>query len=129
MNIFAGQPKQVCPCVGIHKRMSLLLQFLAYLTHLTWMVCEIGGWWLYNFYDVMVMVMEMDMANQVQILDKAVCLSYNANTLGKGMNPTILPQAMGKLNFLTLIWQPVKEKENSEFKPVKLCYKIAHAEG
>ena len=38
----------------------------------------------------------MDMVTQVQILDKAVCISYGANTLGKGMHPTILPPATGK---------------------------------
>ena len=38
----------------------------------------------------------MDTATRVQILDVAVCISYGANTLGKGMYPTILPQAMGK---------------------------------
>ena len=31
----------------------------------------------------------MDMASQVQILDKAVCISHNTNTLGKGITPTI----------------------------------------
>ena len=33
---------------------------------------------------------------QVQILDETVCSSYNANIYGKGMTPTIVPQAMGK---------------------------------
>ena len=33
----------------------------------------------------------MDMATQVQILDKVVC-----NLHRKGMNPVILPPAMGK---------------------------------
>ena len=51
-------------------------------------------------------------------------LSLCANTLGSSMYPTILPVAIGKLGdklgFLTLERQPVWEKENSEFKPVKL---------
>ena len=38
----------------------------------------------------------MDTATRVQNLDKADCISHNTNTLGKGMNPIILPQAMGK---------------------------------
>ena len=38
----------------------------------------------------------MDMANWVQNLEEAVCISHCANTLEKGMNPTILPPAMGK---------------------------------
>ena len=36
----------------------------------------------------------MDKVTQVQILDETVCISHNANTLGEGMNPTILPPAM-----------------------------------
>ena len=39
---------------------------------------------------------KMDMATQVQILDEAVCISYSANTIVKGMNPTILPPLMCK---------------------------------
>ena len=30
-------------------------------------------------------------------LNKAVCISHTANTLGKNMNPTILLPAMGKI--------------------------------
>ena len=37
---------------------------------------------------------EMDMATQVQTLDKAVFISHN--TIQKGMNPTILPSTKGK---------------------------------
>ena len=40
--------------------------------------------------------LEMDMATRVQILDKTDCISHCTNTLGKGMNPIILPPAMGK---------------------------------
>ena len=39
----------------------------------------------------------MNTAIQVQTLDEAVCISLSTNTLGKGMNPTILPPAMGKI--------------------------------
>ena len=39
--------------------------------------------------------MKMVTATRFQILKEAVCISYNANTLGKGMNPTILLVAMG----------------------------------
>ena len=38
----------------------------------------------------------MDMTTQVQYLDENVCILHKAHTIGKGMNPTILPQAMGK---------------------------------
>ena len=36
------------------------------------------------------------MATRVQILDEVFLISHGANTLGKIMNPTILPSAMGK---------------------------------
>ena len=34
--------------------------------------------------------------HRVQILDQANCISHSTNTLGKGMNPIILPPVMGK---------------------------------
>ena len=40
--------------------------------------------------------LKMVMATCVQILDEVVCISYSTNILGKGMNPTILPPAVGK---------------------------------
>ena len=40
--------------------------------------------------------LEIDMAAQVQILVKAVCILHWTNTLGKVMNPTILLPAVGK---------------------------------
>ena len=40
--------------------------------------------------------MKIDTATQVQILADANCISHSTNTLGKGMNPIILPPAMGK---------------------------------
>ena len=39
----------------------------------------------------------MDLTTRVQILDKAVCISHSVNTLGKGMNTTIIPPARGKI--------------------------------
>ena len=38
----------------------------------------------------------MDTAMRVQILDEIDCISHSPNTLGKGINPIILPPAMGK---------------------------------
>ena len=38
----------------------------------------------------------MELVTRVQILDKAICISHHANTLRKGMNPTILPLVMRK---------------------------------
>ena len=40
--------------------------------------------------------LEIDRATRVQILDNAVCISHGANILGKYLNPTILPQDIGK---------------------------------
>ena len=34
--------------------------------------------------------------SRVQILDETDYISHSTNTLGKGMNPIILPPAMGK---------------------------------
>ena len=42
-------------------------------------------------------VVEVDMAIRVQIIGETVCVSHRANTLEKGMNPIILPPAMGKI--------------------------------
>ena len=39
----------------------------------------------------------MDTVIRVQVLDKAVCISHGAKTLRKGMNPSILSPAMGKI--------------------------------
>ena len=39
---------------------------------------------------------DMDTATQVQILDETDCISHSTNNLEKGMNPIILPLAMGK---------------------------------
>ena len=58
----------------------------------------------------------MGMVARVQIWDKAAGILHSVNNPGKSMCPTILTLAMGKakytLNTLTLVWQPVKEKEN-----------------
>ena len=43
-----------------------------------------------------VTVIELKTAIQVQIIDETVCLSHCANTLGKGMNLTILPSSKSK---------------------------------
>ena len=39
----------------------------------------------------------MDTAARVQILNETDCISHCTNTLGKGMNPIILPPAIGKI--------------------------------
>ena len=39
----------------------------------------------------------MDTATRVQILYEIDYISHCTNTLGKGMNPIILPPAMGKI--------------------------------
>ena len=39
---------------------------------------------------------DMNTATRVQILDETNCISHSTYTLGKGMNPIILPPAMGK---------------------------------
>ena len=39
---------------------------------------------------------EMDTTTRVQILDETDCISHSTNTLGKDINPIILPPAIGK---------------------------------
>ena len=39
---------------------------------------------------------EVNSTTIVQILDEVVCISHSANTLGKGKDPIILPQTVGK---------------------------------
>ena len=77
---------------------------------------------------VMVIVIGNGHATRVQILDETDCISHSTYTLGKGMNPIILPPAMGKqqgrLGSSALVRQLVQDKENSEFKLVKLRLKI-----
>ena len=45
---------------------------------------------------VTIIVMEMDTATRIQILDETCCISHSTNAFGKGMNPIILPLAMSK---------------------------------
>ena len=53
----------------------------------------------------------------VQNLDEAVSISCYANTPGKAISWRIVEWTW------TLVWQPIKEKEKSEFKPIKLYLK------
>ena len=50
----------------------------------------------YSSNGVMVIVVGNEHAIQVQFQDEADYISHSTNTLGKGMNPIILPPAMGK---------------------------------
>ena len=45
---------------------------------------------------VMVIVVGNGHSDTSSNLDETDCISYSTNTLGKGMNPIILPPAMGK---------------------------------
>ena len=45
---------------------------------------------------VMVIVVGIGHDDTSSILDETDCISHSTNTLGKGMNPIILPPAMGK---------------------------------
>ena len=66
----------------------------------------------------------MDMTNQVQILDKAVSISQSTKIFGKGMNPTILPPAMGKIlsqnRLFNLVMATSLEKGNIVIQTYKL---------
>ena len=60
-------------------------------------------------------------ANRVQNLDEALCILQKVYTFVKSTHPTIPPRVRitSRLRSLTFAWQPVQEKENFEFKPVK----------
>ena len=57
---------------------------------------KINEWIIGGARGVMVIVVGNGHGTQVQILDETDCISHSTNTLGKGMNPIILPPAMGK---------------------------------
>ena len=46
---------------------------------------------------VMVIVVGNGHGDSSSFLDETDCISHSTNTLGKGMNPVILPPAMSKL--------------------------------
>ena len=59
---------------------------------------------------------EMDTVTQVQILDKAVCISHRANTLGKG-------KIEGQTRLFSLGMATSLGEGNSDLKAVKLHIK------
>ena len=64
----------------------------------------------------------METAKWVQILDEAGCISYSSNTIGNRYDSNYSPS--GRLGSLAVGMQPILEKENAEFKPVKVHLKI-----
>ena len=69
---------------------------------------------------------ETEPVTRIQILDSVV--SFRPDALGKGTNLTVHSQLCVNTNvfcfFLPIIWQPISEKENSEFKRTVLYLKI-----
>ena len=53
-------------------------------------------WWWWLLIKSIIMNPNMDTVTRVQIPHETDCISRSTNTLGKGMNPIILPPAMGK---------------------------------
>ena len=66
----------------------------------------------------------MDTTTRIQILEAGVRISHSVNTLGKGMNPTILPPVIGNNTDSSIFVFQLVLKENSELIPVKLYLKI-----
>ena len=55
---------------------------------------------------------ELESVTRVQILDKTVCVSYNANVLGKGINSSFHLWVESRANgILTLVRQPVEGRK------------------
>ena len=65
----------------------------------------------------------MDTGTRFLIMNKAVYISQSTNTLGKVWIQQFSLQLLGRLSSLTLVWQLILKKENSELKPVKLNLK------
>ena len=69
----------------------------------------------------------MELATQVQILDKVVHISLCANAFAKSMHPSCslfsYGKYLGQLCSLALVRQLVWEKKNPRFKPALLCLK------
>ena len=66
--------------------------------------------------------LKMNMTTQVRILDEAVCFSQCLNTFGKGVRPTILLPAMGKIIEKTGIFNLGKATSLVEWKFwIKTC--------
>ena len=64
----------------------------------------------------------MDTATRVQILDETDCISHSTNSLGKAMNPIILPPAVGtvgRTEFFSFGEATSLGEGKPEFKPVK----------
>ena len=69
----------------------------------------------------------MESATQVQILDKAICISLCTNALGKGMNQSVPSQlcADDRADWILQLWlsnEPTKRR--TEFKPALLHLKF-----
>ena len=69
-----------------------------------WELCKrlifdrIEKWYVHKggCHGIMVTLIENRYNDLIQISDKSVCISESANTLGKGMNPIIIPPVMSK---------------------------------
>ena len=72
-------------CWIVHICFGILLLFYTYITR-----------YPRDARGIMVIVFGSRLGDPSSILDKAVCISYSTNILGKGMNPNILILAMGK---------------------------------
>ena len=78
-----------------HLMPELLLSFVHVLGFKVWVLVMFYHIWWRLLRGVMVYChRKWDMATRVQNLDETDCISHSTNTLGKGMNPIILPPAM-----------------------------------
>ena len=69
------------------------------LNNQQWLICHKvkSNYYIYgDIQSVMVIVVGNGHCDLSSNLGEAVCISHSANSLGKGMNPSILPPAMGK---------------------------------
>ena len=64
----------------------------------------------------------MESATQIQILVELVCLTLHVKSITP--SPPVISKWLYRFGILAIVGQPIKEKENSEFKPVLFYLKI-----
>ena len=91
-------------CNRLTRKVYSIFMIIWNQMHLTWLInsrrfyfcCDNWYIWVVTCVVQWLLSSEMDTVNRVQVLNVIVCISYDANTLGKGRNPFILPSAMNK---------------------------------
>ena len=104
----------MCPCVGVHRRISLmnlsllLQQFPAYFVCLTWMVYEMGGRWLYSCCFVGYFSQDLFIQHTASLCSSHVTFSPNILFGYKWCNHTVVLKLLRVGRIPILFYQRVK---------------------